>query len=125
MTLKLVPPRSQNEVKLSARQCELLRWLDKGFAHKEIAARMGVALATEMTNFGHIKEKLGLATRSEVRRWAQTHTAAVAARAAPGRLPVRRALLPRPAAARGVRRAGPTARRFSHRTAVGLSNHGK
>ena len=78
MTLKLVPPRSQNEVKLSARQCELLRWLDKGFAHKEIAARMGVALATEMTNFGHIKEKLGLATRSEVRRWAQTHTAAVA-----------------------------------------------
>jgi DNA-binding CsgD family transcriptional regulator len=78
MTLNLVPRLSQDEVKLTAKQCELLRLLDKGFAHKEIAAQMGIALSTEMTAFGRIKEKLGLATRSEVRRWAQTHTAAVA-----------------------------------------------
>jgi DNA-binding NarL/FixJ family response regulator len=90
MTMEIVPPPSraktdagdsgvtQREVKMSPRQCELLRWLDRGYAHKEIAARMGVALSTEMAQFAIILAKLGLATRSEVRRWAQTHTAAVA-----------------------------------------------
>lgn len=73
MALKIV-----DKVGMSPRQCEVLRWLDKSLTDKAIAAEMGVQLTTVRAQVSRIIAKLGVATRAEARRWAQTHTAAVA-----------------------------------------------
>ena len=78
MTLKIVRPNRTTHAKMSPQQCEILRMIYKGWPHKEIAAQLHVAPSTEMKQFGRIAAKLGLSTRSEVQRWVQTHTAAIA-----------------------------------------------
>jgi len=56
-------PRSDAE-NLSKREVEVLELLVKGFAYKEIAARLGVSYSTVHTHIEHIYDKLHVNSRS-------------------------------------------------------------
>lgn len=50
---------------LSAREHEILQLLNKGFLYKEIADRLGIAVATVRTHISRIYDKLHVSNRSE------------------------------------------------------------
>ena len=56
--------------KLSSREAEVLRWIARGYSHKEIAAQLEVSLKSVETYKTRAMEKLGLTGRVDVVRHA-------------------------------------------------------
>jgi DNA-binding NarL/FixJ family response regulator len=55
----------EHEVKLSKRETEILEWLTKGLANKEIADRLAISVETVRVHLRRIYEKLHVHTRTE------------------------------------------------------------
>ncbi|GIP15690.1 DNA-binding response regulator [Paenibacillus montaniterrae] len=55
---------------LSEREKEVLSWLAKGYANKEIAQQLFISVKTVETHKSHLMEKLGLKTRPELIKYA-------------------------------------------------------
>ncbi len=58
-------PRSAPPTVLSAREREIVALLDQGFANKQIAARLGITVATAKNHVHHILGKLAVKTRGQ------------------------------------------------------------
>jgi len=52
-------------------------------SHKEIAARLGIALSTETSHMQHVSDVLNLSTRAEITRWCHTFPEALRGEWAP------------------------------------------
>jgi two-component system response regulator NreC len=61
---------SAEEAPLSPREEEVLRLLAQGLSHKEVAEKLGISEKTVATYRERGMEKLGLASRSELLRYA-------------------------------------------------------
>lgn len=59
------PPDSNASVKLTEREEEILAFLSKGYANKEIADKMQLSMSTVRTHLRHIYEKLHVRSRTE------------------------------------------------------------
>ncbi len=59
------PAQSGNDVDLTEREDEILSFLSKGYANKEIADSMKITVATVRTHLRHIYEKLHVRSRTE------------------------------------------------------------
>ncbi len=55
---------------LTARECEVLRLLARGFTYKEIAAELSISIKTVETHASAVLRKLQLSNRHELARWA-------------------------------------------------------
>lgn len=55
---------------LSEREKEILGWVAKGYANKEIAEQLVISVKTVETHKSHLMEKLGLKTRPELIKFA-------------------------------------------------------
>jgi DNA-binding NarL/FixJ family response regulator len=55
---------------LSAREREVLRYIARGYAYKEVAHRLGISIKTVETHVSSVLRKLQLSTRYELTRWA-------------------------------------------------------
>jgi two-component system response regulator NreC len=55
---------------LSEREKEVLSWLAKGYANKDIAQQLFISVKTVETHKSHLMEKLGLKTRPELIKYA-------------------------------------------------------
>jgi two-component system response regulator NreC len=60
--------------RLTAREEEVLRLLAEGCTNQEIADQLGLSVKTVETHRCHILQKLNLRARSELQRWARTHS---------------------------------------------------
>jgi DNA-binding NarL/FixJ family response regulator len=58
-------PSLDQVAQLTAREAEVLEWLARGFASKEIADRLGISPATVSLHLHHIYEKLHVRSRTE------------------------------------------------------------
>jgi DNA-binding NarL/FixJ family response regulator len=59
------PAQSNADVKLTERENEILSFLSKGFANKEIADKLEISVPTVRTHLRHIYEKLHVRSRTE------------------------------------------------------------
>ena len=59
------PVQDDTDVKLTEREDEILTYLSKGFANKEIADKMNISVPTVRTHLRHIYEKLHVRSRTE------------------------------------------------------------
>jgi DNA-binding NarL/FixJ family response regulator len=59
------PVQSNVDVKLTERENEILSFLSKGFANKEIADKLQISVPTVRTHLRHIYEKLHVRSRTE------------------------------------------------------------
>jgi DNA-binding NarL/FixJ family response regulator len=57
--------KGPDEIKLTDRENEILSFLSKGFANKEIADKMNISVPTVRTHLRHIYEKLHVRSRTE------------------------------------------------------------
>jgi DNA-binding NarL/FixJ family response regulator len=57
---------------LTAREREVLHHLARGYAYKQIAARLGISARTVESHIGAVLRKLRLSSRHEVAHWAAT-----------------------------------------------------
>jgi DNA-binding NarL/FixJ family response regulator len=64
-TFRVEAPSAAQDVKLTERELEILSWLSKGYANKEIADSMCISLPTVRTHLRHIYEKLHVRSRTE------------------------------------------------------------
>ena len=55
---------------LSAREREVLRYIARGYAYKEVAHELGIAIKTVETHVSAVLRKLQLSNRYELSRWA-------------------------------------------------------
>ncbi|MCA1570384.1 MAG: response regulator transcription factor [Chloroflexi bacterium] len=55
---------------LSAREGEVLRYIARGYAYKEVAHRLGISIKTVETHVSAVLRKLQLSSRYELTRWA-------------------------------------------------------
>lgn len=55
---------------LTAREQEVLRYLARGYAYKEIARRLGISIKTVETHASSVLRKLQLSSRNELASWA-------------------------------------------------------
>ena len=55
---------------LSAREREVLRYIARGYAYKEVAHRLGISIKTVETHVSAVLRKLQLSNRYELTRWA-------------------------------------------------------
>lgn len=55
---------------LTAREQEVLRLIARGYAYKEVAVELGIALKTVETHVSSVLRKLQLSNRHELARWA-------------------------------------------------------
>jgi DNA-binding NarL/FixJ family response regulator len=55
---------------LSAREREVLRYIARGYAYKEVAHRLGISIKTVETHVSSVLRKLQLSNRYELTRWA-------------------------------------------------------
>lgn len=55
---------------LSAREREVLRYIARGYAYKEVAHELGIAIKTVETHVSAVLRKLQLSSRYELSRWA-------------------------------------------------------
>jgi len=58
---------------LSPRETEVLRLMALGHTNREVGEQLGLSVRTVETHRGHIQQKLGLATRPELTRYALDH----------------------------------------------------
>jgi DNA-binding NarL/FixJ family response regulator len=58
---------------LTPREREVLHHLARGYAYKQIAARLGISARTVESHVGSVLRKLQLSSRHEVTHWAATH----------------------------------------------------
>jgi DNA-binding NarL/FixJ family response regulator len=63
-------PRARRRPRLSARELEVVRRIARGFSNKEIATELGLSVKTVETYKARSMEKLGLASRVEIVRFA-------------------------------------------------------
>lgn len=59
------PAKGSDQVCLTERENEILSFLSKGFANKEIADKMNISVPTVRTHLRHIYEKLHVRSRTE------------------------------------------------------------
>lgn len=59
------PAQDGTDVKLTEREDEILSYLSKGFANKEIADKLNIGVPTVRTHLRHIYEKLHVRSRTE------------------------------------------------------------
>jgi DNA-binding NarL/FixJ family response regulator len=55
---------------LSAREREVLRYIARGYAYKEVAHELGISIKTVETHVSAVLRKLQLSSRYELTRWA-------------------------------------------------------
>ena len=55
---------------LSAREREVLRYIARGYAYKEVAHRLGISIKTVETHVSAVLRKLQVSNRYELTRWA-------------------------------------------------------
>ena len=55
---------------LSAREREVLRYIARGYAYKEVAHRLGISIKTVESHVSAVLRKLQLSSRYELTRWA-------------------------------------------------------
>ena len=55
---------------LSAREREVLRYIARGYAYKEVAHRLGISIKTVESHVSAVLRKLQLSNRYELTRWA-------------------------------------------------------
>jgi DNA-binding NarL/FixJ family response regulator len=55
---------------LSAREREVLRFIARGYAYKEVAHQLGISIKTVETHVSAVLRKLQLSSRYELTRWA-------------------------------------------------------
>jgi len=55
---------------LSAREREVLRYIARGYAYKEVAHELGISIKTVETHVSAVLRKLQLSSRYELSRWA-------------------------------------------------------
>jgi len=55
---------------LSAREGEVLRYIARGYAYKEVAHQLGISIKTVETHVSAVLRKLQLSSRYELTRWA-------------------------------------------------------
>jgi len=70
--LVAAPPRAE-AVELSRREAELVALVVEGLANKAIAARLGISRRTVEGHLSRLFARLGVATRTELARYALTH----------------------------------------------------
>ena len=59
------PANEVDDVKLSKRETEILEWLTKGLANKEIADRLDISVETVRVHLRRVYEKLHVHSRTE------------------------------------------------------------
>lgn len=64
-TFRSPEPSANSTVKLTDRESEILSYLSKGYANKEIADKMSISVPTVRTHLRHIYEKLHVRSRTE------------------------------------------------------------
>lgn len=64
------PPLDPNLDVLTAREREVMRYLARGYAYKEIARRLSISIKTVETHASAVLRKLQLSSRNELARWA-------------------------------------------------------
>jgi DNA-binding NarL/FixJ family response regulator len=65
------PPAADPELDLlSAREREVLRYIARGYAYKEVAHHLGISIKTVETHVSAVLRKLQLSNRYELTRWA-------------------------------------------------------
>ena len=55
---------------LTGREREVLRYIARGYAYKEVAHELGIAVKTVETHVSAVLRKLQLSSRYELTRWA-------------------------------------------------------
>jgi DNA-binding NarL/FixJ family response regulator len=55
---------------LSTREREVLRYIARGYAYKEVAHQLGISVKTVETHVSAVLRKLQLSNRYELSRWA-------------------------------------------------------
>ena len=63
-------PRRPRSRPSSAREREVLRYIARGYAYKEVAHRLGISIKTVETHVSAVLRKLQLSNRYELTRWA-------------------------------------------------------
>jgi DNA-binding NarL/FixJ family response regulator len=63
------PPSAQPRSELTARECEVLRFIAQGFSNKEIARELNISVKTVETHKARAVDKAGLATRADIVRY--------------------------------------------------------
>ena len=58
---------------LTPREREVLHHLARGYAYKQIGARLGISARTVESHVGAVLRKLQLSSRHEVTHWAASH----------------------------------------------------
>ena len=69
-TLPIDPELDQ----LSPREREVLRYIARGYAYKEVAHELGISVKTVETHVSAVLRKLQLSSRYELSRWAADHS---------------------------------------------------
>jgi len=64
------PPLDPDIDVLTAREQEVMRYLARGYAYKEIARRLSISVKTVETHASAVLRKLQLSSRNELARWA-------------------------------------------------------
>lgn len=64
--LKTKKKLRKSEYQLTEREEEVVKWLSKGFTHKEVADKLFISKRTVDTHVAHIMEKLGCSTKAEI-----------------------------------------------------------
>jgi DNA-binding NarL/FixJ family response regulator len=59
---------------LSPREREVLRYIARGYAYKEVGGELGIAVKTVETHVSAVLRKLQLSSRYELSRWAADHS---------------------------------------------------
>ena len=67
------PSRTEHPEGLTDREVDVLRLLALGHTNAEAAHELGISVRTVETHRGHIQEKTGLGSRSQLVRYAQEH----------------------------------------------------
>ena len=65
VTLSAAPAAETGGLRLSPREREVLQLVARGFTSGRIARRLGISLSTARTHVEHIRDKLGVRTRSQ------------------------------------------------------------
>ena len=55
---------------LTPREREVLRYIARGYAYKQVAHRLGISIKTVETHVSAVLRKLQLSSRYELTRWA-------------------------------------------------------
>jgi two-component system, NarL family, nitrate/nitrite response regulator NarL len=70
------PPRGPAEVRLTARETEIVELIGQGMANKSIARRLCIELPTVKNHVHNVFEKLGVSRRDDAAAWLRAHRAA-------------------------------------------------